>query len=347
MQRLPLIAFATVVTAFLATAAAAQNPGQDPIARVNALMGGRRYREAEALLRPMVEKAATPELQHALGFALSAQFRFREAEPFLQSASDQRPKSDAWLHQLAACKLELGQGADAAALLDRALAINPSPEYRFARAMCALNMADSARAETELRLCVKARPDDAEAWSKLAQLLVDRGDYARAIEPARACVKVAPRHVEGRYLLGLSSARTGADADAVALSEGVLKDVPGQLGASYNLARALIRAGRAEEGRARLESFKTASVNESRLRALTADVKRNPSVLRLRLELAEALLSSGSAAAAIPHLMQARELDSFHAATYRLLARAFKGDGRHEDAARASFAAEQLEKGVR
>ena len=145
-------------------------------------------------------------------------------------------------------------------------------------------------------------------------------------------------------MLGLALARTGAEADSVAAFEGVLKDAPGHLGASYNLARALIRAGRAEEGRARMESFKTASVNESRLRALNADVKRNPMVLQSRLDLAEALMTAGPAAAAIPHLMQAREIDPYRSETYRLLARALKSAGRHEDAARATAAAEQIEK---
>ena len=79
MPRPTIILLASLLFALPGPLAPAQNPGQDPIARVNALMGARRYREAETLLRPMVEKAATPELQHALGFAVSLAARFGQA----------------------------------------------------------------------------------------------------------------------------------------------------------------------------------------------------------------------------------------------------------------------------
>ena len=119
--------------------------------------------------------------------------------------------------------------------------------------------------------------------------------------------------------------------------------MPGHVGALYNLGRVLIQQGRAEDGRERLETFRSMSELRDKIDFNTRAVKKNPTHLPGRLELGRLLLAAGRTEDALTELLAARQLAPGEPRTYRLLAEAFSRMGRGEDAARATAFAERLE----
>ena len=144
-----------------------------------------------------------------LGFTLLQLYRFEEAEGALRRAASAEPDDPAYLHALAKALLEQGKNLAAIDVLDRAIALDDAPDYRFAKAMCALNTGDLGIAEAELRGGLAEEPEHAEALYKLGQILVDRGDYGAALDPLDSSLALAPGNLEARFLLGLAASRSG------------------------------------------------------------------------------------------------------------------------------------------
>ncbi len=337
------ILMATGLLFLVPASAAAQAAAGPTLQQIEGMIAQGRYAAAEQALRSLGAAASSPRAEYLLGFTLLELYRFEEAEAALRRAVDREPDNHAYLHALAKALLEQAKNLAAINALDRAIALEPRPEYHFAKAMCALNVGDLDTSESELRRCLEKDPRHAEALYKLGKLRVDRGDDAAALEPLRECLALRPDHLEARFLHGLAAGRTGDPATAIAAFEAVLEKIPGHVGALYNLARVLIQQGRRAEGTRRLEAFRAMSELREEIDFTTRAVKKNPANLAGRLELGRLLLAAGRTEDALAELLAARQLGPGEPRIYRLLAEAFQRLGRTEDAARASAFAKRLE----
>lgn len=335
------VAAATLAGCLVGSAAAAAQATSEELEAIAAAITRGELAAAVTALERLPQR--TPRADYLLGFSLIQLYRFEEAEAALGRAVDGEPGNHAWLHALAKALIEQSKNRAAMTVLDEALALQPAPAYRFAKAMCALNTGDLSVAEAELRACLADDPNHAEALHKLGQILLDRGEYRAAIEPLRSSLALAPANVEARFLLGLAASRSDDPETAAEAFTAVLASVPGHVGALYNLGRVLIQLGRRPEGMARLEEFRALSPLADRIDHLERAVKKNPRNLEVRLELATRMLEAGMSQAALDNLLAARQLDPDSAATYRLLAAAFQRLGQRDNAARAAAFASRLE----
>ncbi len=322
----------------------AQTTRGQSLGAIEGMIRAGRLTEAERALRSLTSAGATAQADYLLGFTLLQLYRFDEAEAALRRAVERDPRAP-WLHALAKALQEQGKNLAAIEALDRAIALEPDPEYRFARAMCSLNVGDLAGAEADLERCLEERPEHPEALYNLGKLLVDRGEYAAGLEPLRACLEEQPGHLEARFLLGLAASHTGDPEAARAAFEAVMAAVPGHVGARYNLGRVLIRLGRQEEGVARLEEFRSLSRLRDQIDFYRQAVKKNPRNHEGRIALARLLLDAGRGEEALREILAARQLAPRDPATYRLLGVAFRRLGKDADALRAEEFALRLESG--
>ncbi len=303
---------------------------------------------AEDLVRRGIETGArSPEFRYLLGFCLVQRFQYEAAEPVLRGAVAAAPREDGWKHTFARCLSGRGRNREALAQLEQAIAIRDRPEYRYAKAMCALNLGDVEVAERELERCRRADPRNANVLYQLGCLAADCGEQDRAVGLFLEVLRYDPEHLEARFRLGLAESRAGEDERAIARFEAVLEEVPGHVGALYNLGRALIRVGRAEEGRACLERFREMSELEDQIGFLREFVRRDPGHVDKRLVLAEHLLRAGRTDEAIEQLDAARAVDPARPELYDLLAVAFRRSGRRADAERAAAYADTLRRSGR
>ncbi len=310
--------------------------------QIETLIQQGRFLQAEAALRPLVSARPTPQGRYLLGFTLIHLFRFEEAEQQLRQAVEAEPQRHAWLHGLARSLLEQGRNRSAIEVLERAIALAPRPEYRFAKAMCALNVGELETAEAELRQALAGRPEDAEALYKLGEILVERGDYRSARRFLERALEANPGHLEARYLAGLTAAHGDDSAAAVRLFEEVLRAVPGHVGALYNLGRTLAGMGREAEARRRLEEFRAMSALQDETDFLVRAVQKNPGNLDVRLAAAGKLLRLGRAGEAMEQLAAARRLEPARPEIYDLMAEALRRSGRDEEARQAAAVARRL-----
>ena len=329
----------------LPAALAAQSGGATELQRAQTLLRQGQYAAAEQVLR--ARPPGDAQAAYLLGFALIQLYRYDEAETALRRAVAGEPGRHQWLHALAKALQEQGKNRAAIAELDRALALADRPEYRFAKAMCALNVGDPATAERELGRSLAAAPAQPEARYKLGKILVDRGDYSAAREHLDTALRLQPGHLEARFLLGLAAGRDGDLDTAIGAFGAVLERVPGHVGALYNSGRVLIQLGRSDEGRARLARFAEMSELSDRIDFTARAVKKNPENFAGRLELAGFLLEAGRTEEALRELTAARPLAPTDPRTYRLLGDAFRRLGRADDAARAEAFAARLSGGGR
>lgn len=324
---------------------AAQSEGVVALQRAQALLRQGQYAAAEQILRTRPPEDA--QAAYLLGFALIQLYRYDEAETALRRAVTSEPRRHQWFHALAKALQEQGKNRAAIAELDRALVLSDRPEYRFAKAMCALNVGDQVTAESELERSLAADPAQPEARYKLGKILADRGDYTTARSHLAAALRLQPGHLEARFLQGLAASRDGDLETAAGAFDAVLERVPGHVGALYNSGRVLIQLGRNDDGRARLARFAEMSELSDRIDFTSRAVKKNPENFAGRLELAGLLLEAGRTEEALRELAAARPLAPADPRTYHLFAAAFRRLGRNDDAARAEAFAARLSGGGR
>ncbi len=330
-----------VVVVWCAGLCSALGQADDATARAEALLARGRALEATALLERITEPS--PRARYLHGFALIQLYRYPQAETELRAALAGEPDRPDWRHALARALLEQGRNRAALEELDLALSQAEKPQYHFARAMCLLNLGRLAEAERALEASLVGDPNQPEALYQLGRVRVGRGDDRGAIGPLARSVELNPAQVEARFLLGLAQRHRGDLAAAAGTFETVLERVPGHVGALFNLSAVLDRLGRGAEAAVQREQFSAVSGIQDRIEFLKAVVRKNPTHLAGRQQLAGLLLDLGRTAEALPELDAARRLDPRHPETYRLLARALRLAGDATRAAQAERAARELE----
>ncbi len=143
-----------------------------------------------------------------------------------------------------------------------------------------LETLDMPRLAAILRAITVERPNDAEAYYKLASVELGQGDAIAAGTALRRAVRIAPERADLWALLGESfvvQADGRVDGDArTAFSEALKRD-PASVSARYFLSRADIQDGKVAEGlagwRSLLAALPSASASDQAVRAaLTAEI---------------------------------------------------------------------------
>jgi tetratricopeptide (TPR) repeat protein len=349
--------------AVLLLAASASAGSLDRAAR---LVKEGRCAEAEPLLRELLGSDPSPEADYFLGFCLLTRFEHEEAEVHLRRAIDGRRREHAWMHTLAKSLLDRGRTGDALALLDRALSVRDRPEYRFAKAMCEIELGELEAAEGNLEGALGAREPirfldrgrevdgRAAAYFELGKLLALRGKDAEGLEALEAAIGIDPRHLEARAHLGLAQRRLGRLEEARSSLSSVLSEKPAHFTALYGLYQTHLALGDREAAQSLGGKLASLGELESRIRFLLSsadslertlsagDVDAKRAVVERRLELGDRLLEASRPEEALQHLLAARRLEPERSETYRRLAEVFQLLGRQEDAEMAYGIARDL-----
>lgn len=274
---------------------------------------------------------------------MAGQLRWSEAEAALRSALAADPSQHAWMHALAKALLEQGRRGEALQILDRAIALAPRSEYRFARAACAINLGRNEEAERDLRLVLAERPDDELALVALGKLAASDGRMEEALPLFERCLARNPAHVEARFQVALLDAQAGRLDAAAASFEALLRQDPGHVGAQYNLGRALMRLGRKVEGAKWLAAFQESRKLDAAIEAQGRLVNAAPRDVDARLVLVEMLLGASRTDDAVRHLQAARGFDPDHPEVYELYATLLERTGRGAEAEAVRARARALE----
>jgi tetratricopeptide (TPR) repeat protein len=176
--------------------------------------------------------------------------RYAEAAPILERALAANPAmTDAW-DLLARCYGKLGQSGRAADAFEREMKLaGGSPELALptAAALLAAGRLDAAREHAELALPANPRG----AYDVLVQVALARRDEAGAVALMRRAVAAGAASPALRARLGIHLEESGAPAEAVAVLTPLAQEADPR--ALYALGMALSDTGRQEQAMAVLE----------------------------------------------------------------------------------------------
>lgn len=228
---------------------------QDAIDGVLGLFSAGRFadmeRAARGALNAFPDSAILCEL---VGIAMTAQYRHREALPFLERAAQSDPSDGQFWENLGLCQTQLGQFAAAEASLRRALAIAPRavPSLAaLASVLTALGRAADARKVTaellaidpdyarkerewrehQLRAAIAVNPGSSELNDDLGLLLRLKGDTAGAEAHFRRAIALDARNPRALINLALLLATDRRDQEARAAAVAA-RDLLGEVDAS-------------------------------------------------------------------------------------------------------------------
>jgi protein O-mannosyl-transferase len=174
-----------------------------------------------------------------------------------------------------------------------------------------------ARAQIEEALkAAQARPRDADLSGRLGMLLYANEQYefaATCFDRARA---LAPKEPRWPYYLGRTQSNLAAHERAVASLRTALRLLPDYLPARLLLAKALVDAGQAAEGRQSYEAI----------------VREHPAAAEAHYGLGKLEAAAGQPASAVEHLRKACELAPSFGAAHFALARAYRDTGEPQKA---------------
>ncbi len=318
-------------------------PKRPAVQEVLVAIDAGRFDDAESLLRRhLADGGKGPAVHFLLGEVLMQQYRPAEAEEPLRRAVAGRADRPRWHHRLAVCLAQQGQCRAALPWLDRAIALESTPERLFDRAQCQLAGGHFQDAEADLLAVVDTAPDHHRGWFELGLLAKDRGDDALAQQRFHRALSLDPENIEAGYQTALSSLAMGQPEAAIDGLRRVLQKIPGHTGAVYNLGRALQSNGQTQDSREVLAEFRRLSQRQDLLDNHLQFLQLHATDIDARLNSGKLLLSMGRVDEAIGHLEIARQLAPEHLPTHRLLVEAYGLTGRSTEAYQAQRDVERL-----
>ena len=148
------------------------------------------------------------------------------------------------LTEKAAAKLEEAHTADpesAIPILNRGIAL--------------LYMQKLPEAEQQLQQATKMAPDNPRGWYNLALAEMDSADQKEALQDMQRVLSIDPKDADAHYFVGSLNLSLGNFDAAIAAFQSALKLKPLHASAEFGLARALQRAGKADEAHQHLKIF--------------------------------------------------------------------------------------------
>jgi tetratricopeptide (TPR) repeat protein len=153
-----------------------------------------------------------------------------------------------------------GNQAKAIGEYREAIRLNPSlPSVHFQLAELMRTSADpaiSAQAEAEFKAALKINPYDALSWRQLGGIMNAKGDFNTAEENYRKALTLHPNDAEAKTGLAIVLISTNQTDQAVSLLESALKDDPTNMTAHFRLSGLYRRAGRTADAAREMEAFR-------------------------------------------------------------------------------------------
>ena len=211
-----------------------------------ALKSQGRLSDAEASCRQALQtRPAFVEALNNLGNILLAQGRHAEAESAYRHALALRPEHLEALLNLARIQLAGGRIAEAEACSRRALALRPDmPETHNSLGLCRQAQGSLTDAEACFRQALEQRPGHPDALNHLGNLFQQQGQYAAAEPVYRQALISRPGFAEAHNNLGNSLQEQGRYLDAETSYRQALAINPGYVEAHGHLGAALKAQGR-------------------------------------------------------------------------------------------------------
>ncbi len=186
----------------------------------------------------------------------------------------------------------------------------------------------SSDARQFLEKAVQLDPGSPAALLQLGDLEFAAGDFAKAAVHLKRACELRPDDPNAAYELGQAMQKSGDGPGARDALEASLKLAPGQMPARLLLGHVYLQLKDAKNAADQFEA------------ALLVDSNNSDG----RLGLAEAQIQQSDFAAALPDLEAFTKSDPRNGAALRLLAQAYRGLGREQDAKRAEARAAALDK---
>ena len=196
------------------------------------------------------------------------------------------------------------------------------------RAMLAGSDHRSSDERQFLQKALQIDPSSSTALRQLGELELAAGDFVKAAGHLKRACELRPDESTAAFELGEALERSGDWAGARDALEAGLKLAPGQLSARLRLGHVYLQLKDAKNAEDQFEA------------ALLVDSNNSDG----RLGLAEAQIQQSDFAEALPDLEAFTRADPRNGRALRLLARAYRGLGREQDAKRAEEQAGALEK---
>ena len=206
------------------------------------------FRKAAEYLKDSSALKDDPTLHLRLGYYQLQSGGVKEAMRTLQEARARWPKDDRIAYYLALGHDDLGERAQAAALLREVLGLKPEDrDARWQLATILEKMDKIDEAEPEFRKLLASKPDDAPALNYLGYALADRSlKLAEAEELIRRALAIEPLNAAYRDSLGWALFKQGRSTEAAVELESSVRAIPDDEALWEHLAVAYQSLGRAD-----------------------------------------------------------------------------------------------------
>ncbi len=194
--------------------------------------------------------AAAPDVKLLLSQAVACHQggRLAEAERLYRQVLETHPRQFDSLHLLGIIHSQRGDHAEAARLIDLALAVNPDDAAAHNSRAAALN--GLKRLDEALESCDRAialDADHAEAHNNRANILHQLGRYDDALASARRALALKPELAEARYNCGLALHALDRNEEALASYDAAIRLRPAYAECHHNRAIVLAALNRLDE----------------------------------------------------------------------------------------------------
>jgi arylsulfatase A-like enzyme len=196
------------------------------------------------------------------------------------------------------------------------------------RAMLASDDERASDARHYLEKALELDPSSPTALRQLGEVELAAGDFAKAAAHLKRAREVRPDDTTAAFELGQALEKSGDWAGARDALEASLKLAPSQLSARLLLGRVYLRLNDPKNAEDQFEAAQLVDSNST----------------EARLGVAEAQIQQSKFADALPDLEALSKSDPRSAEALKLLARAYRGAGREQDATQAEERAAALEK---
>ena len=177
-----------------------------------------------------------------------------------------------------------GDPANAIAQYREAIRLNPMlPGAHFELAEQLRTSSDpalNAQAEDEYKAATRANQYDAKAWRQLGGVMAAKGDFKAAEEHYRKALAVQPQDSEAKTGLAIILISTSQTSEAISLLESAVKDDPTNTEAHYRLSALYRRAGRAADSKREMDAYQHYKDLKDKLdrvyKGLAGAVRENP-----------------------------------------------------------------------
>ena len=181
---------------------------------------------------------------------------YREAQRAYEQALRVSPGHLRATSNLGTCYLRNRREKKAMALMQAHLMDHPDDvASRLVLARVLIRQGMFGGAADELRLIVRAAPDNLMGRYNLGFIDYKLRRYDQALEHLQHTIRIEPGHPEAHYTLGLVLLATRRMDEAIASLERAVAIRPRHVGARFNLANAFARSGRMKEAEEQQEIF--------------------------------------------------------------------------------------------